>query len=114
MLTRIQKYLVVPTGLLLALCLSASLFLCTDNECLNGNNNDTCYSLITSLQQKDNSSSSQSVGCFNGCSCVCHTPVIPHRVTGIVSSFQPEHRTMFVSFVIPIAPGKSIYHPPKA
>ncbi|MDZ7290317.1 MAG: hypothetical protein ONB44_08560 [candidate division KSB1 bacterium] len=101
-------------SLLLVICFTVSLLFCGDADCLNGNSNEDCASLLCSLLNKHDASSSHDSfrGAGKDCSCVCHLPAVIPPVFGF--DYHPlslDNSLTAVTFV-PAAPVRLVYHPP--
>lgn len=116
MMKRISTYLIFPTGFLLALCFTASLFWCGDAECLTGAGNEDCTSLICSLLDKHDASSTQNSlgGSSKDCSCVCHVPTVAAEPHGVSYVPTAQYYVSVVTSNIPSSLERLVYHPPIA
>ncbi len=100
-------------GWLLAFCFTASMFMCGDAECLTGNGDENCASLLCSLLNKHETTSQQAAsGADEDCSCVCHVPTIIGPIFNF--SYHPiaQYNTAAVELQIFSAYYPLVYHPP--
>jgi hypothetical protein len=102
-------------GLFLAISFTAAMFMCGDAECLTGDGDENCASLLCSLLSKHEAASPDNFdGNAKDCSCVCHVPTI----TASTFSFNYHPISYENAFIltasIPSAPNRLIYHPPLA
>jgi hypothetical protein len=102
-------------GLLLVMCFTTCMFMCGDADCLTGNGDENCASLLCSLLNRhDAASQNPASGADKDCSCVCHAPTITSSTFNF--DYHPIlHKNAFtVTGSIPSAPNRLIYHPPLA
>jgi hypothetical protein len=100
-------------GLILAVCFTVSMFMCGDANCLAGDSNEDCASLLCSLLSKHNNASQNPSGdAAKECSCVCHLPTILTPALGF--DFHPisHSHNLITSLRLPAAPNRLVYHPP--
>ncbi len=100
-------------GLLLAVCFTASLFICGDADCSGSNNDKDCTCLLCAVLHNHGASSPDSFsGTNKDCSCVCHVPTI------VASTFSFDYHPIsrdnifIVIASVPLAPNRIVYHPP--
>lgn len=111
MIQKIFQHIVPLAGLLILVTFTLSLFWCGDPECLTGQSNEDCASLVCSLLDKHETASSAS-GSTNDCSCVCHLPTITDSNIDLV--FYPSQPLSFLpsAVVPPSIPTRLVYRPP--
>jgi len=111
----IDKFLIScfhSAGWLLVVGFSVSMFMCGDADCLTGNGDENCASLLCSLLNKHDAPSQDAASSAKDCSCVCHAPTITTSTFSFAyhpSSYENAF-TLIVS--VPSAPNRLVYHPP--
>jgi hypothetical protein len=102
-------------GLLIVVCFTASLFFCGDADCLNGNSDENCASLLCSLLNKHGAPSQEaSSGDAKDCSCVCHLPIVISPAFSLGYHPITSDNTLVANLPVPSAPNRIVYHPPAA
>jgi hypothetical protein len=112
MLSKISRHL---TGWLLAVCFTASMFMCSDADCLTGNGDEDCASLLCSLLSKHETAPQNAASGMNkDCSCVCHVPTVIGPVFNF--NYHPASQYNTVIGILQILPAynRLVYHPPAA
>ncbi|HWP83129.1 MAG TPA: hypothetical protein VNN76_10795 [Bacteroidota bacterium] len=114
MIQAYQRHIVPFAALLIAVVFTLSLFWCGDPDCLTGNSNEDCASLICSLLDKHDTSSSTSGASSNDCSCVCHVPTIAGGYFDVVSYSSQQYSFLPATTALPFGFDRLIYRPPVA
>ncbi len=108
------RHIVSFGGLIIAVVFTLSLFWCGDPDCLTGNSNEDCASLICSLLDKHGTASSTSGTSSKDCSCVCHVPTVAGSHFDVAYYPSQHHSFLPVSVELPFGFDRLIYRPPLA
>jgi hypothetical protein len=112
---KIPTFYLRTTGLLIVVCFTVSLFFCGDADCLNGNSDEDCASLLCSLLNKHHvPSQGASGGNAKDCSCVCHLPIVLSPAFSLDYHPITCDNTLVVNLPFSSAPNRLVYHPPAA
>src|SRR5574342_744650 len=77
MFSKLSTSLFRNVGVFFVVCFTVSMFMCGDDDCLTGNGDENCASLLCSLLNKHAATSQNAAsGADKDCSCVCHVPTI--------------------------------------
>jgi hypothetical protein len=113
MLNKLMTISLRCAGWLLAFCFALSLFMCGDADCLTGNGDENCASLLCSLLSKhDAASQNAASGASKDCSCVCHVPTAIVPIFSFCHYPASQYNRAVVSLQISSAPHRLVYHPP--
>lgn len=101
------------TGSLLAFLFAVSMFMCGDAECLTGQGDSNCASLLCSLLDKhETSPQNPTSSADQDCSCVCHVLTIVGPIFNFKYFPVVKCNSDAVGVQIPSTPHRLIYHPP--
>lgn len=106
------RHIVPVSGLFIAAVFTLSLFWCGDPDCLTGKSNEDCGSLICSLLDKHDASSSTSGAGSNDCACVCHVPTIAVGHFNVVSYSSQQYLFQPLTIALHIGFDHLVYRPP--
>jgi len=115
MIHRFSTYFVRPAGLLLLILFASSLLWCGDQVCLSGSDDGECASLVCALMAGRNApEKNQDSSGATDCMCVCHMPTVAAAPADVVHILNSKQSTSDFTPFAPLAPVRSIYHPPKS
>lgn len=115
MIDRFSKYVVRPAGLLLLVLCTSSLLWCGDQACRSGSGDGECASLVCALMGDQNlPETNQDNSGSTDCMCVCHMPTLAEAPADVAHILNSKQSTSDFTPFAPLAPVRSIYHPPKS
>ncbi len=113
MMNKLSTILLRLAGWLLVMCVTASMFMCGDAECLTGDGDENCASLLCALLSKHGAASQNATnGADQDCSCVCHVPTVVGAIFNFAYHPIAQYNVAAVVLQIFSTPPPLVYHPP--